>query len=406
MPRDRRPLLAILTLAKRPTRLGGGRSTVPFRGRPKLYADLIRIARRRGEQAFVLPWNGKRLKEPLIGYVHYGPGKGKWVKKRFRWPYVVYNRIPLRAAEERESFRELIRTLEANGCSFYNQGFINKAALYEQLQKGAMSDWLPRTEPYSLSSFTEMVNRYGRVFLKPAHSSQGKGVCLVRRRTDGRYHIKGLFLKANGKLLRLANVTSGSAIDSLLSKFGARDYVCQQAIRLPVWQNSKFDIRVLMQKNGQGRWQLTGWGARQNDRRRVTTHVPRGGRLGNIRVLTRNVFGAERGRALLLNLRRELGRLSLEVEKALGSDMGEMSMDVVIDPQGKFWILEANAKPMKFDEPSIYRKSCRTTIDYCLYLKRLAKQKKQVQSAGAYGKDVRGINNNKLTVLKVADHQA
>ncbi|GMA61469.1 hypothetical protein GCM10025859_19090 [Alicyclobacillus fastidiosus] len=43
--------------------------------------------------------------------------------------------------------------------------------------------------------------------------------------------------------------------------------------------------------------------------------------------------------------------------------LGEMSMDIGIDPQGHPWFFEANSKPMKFDEPEIRQKSLQGVID-------------------------------------------
>jgi hypothetical protein len=48
--------------------------------------------------------------------------------------------------------------------------------------------------------------------------------------------------------------------------------------------------------------------------------------------------------------------------------LGEMSIDVGLDRNGRPWIFEANAKPMKFDEPEIRKKQLGQVIRYAQFL--------------------------------------
>ena len=365
----KRPLLAILTLSSR--RMPHGKRvqrSIPFRGRAKWFADLIKEASQRGYRAYVLPWDGTSFTAPLTGYTLSQTHGLTWKRQNFSWPHVVYNRIPDRSAEERSSYRVLLETFREHGSKVFNERFIVKDELYRGLQSGTMKDWLPDTRPYSKQTLADMLSEYRQVFLKPARSSQGKGVCQVNLLQDEICQVKGLLLRPNGNLLRISRLATVNQIDRLFQSFGAAGYVCQQAVKLPVWRRQKFDFRVLVQKNARGRWSLTGWGARRNSVHRVTTHVPRGGKIGDPSRLLRNVFGRSQAEYLERYLRSEIGRLAAAVEVAVGMNMGEMSMDLAVDQNGRCWILEANSKPMKFDEPNIYRKSCRTLIDYSLFL--------------------------------------
>ncbi|MNE78462.1 hypothetical protein D3C80_1748710 [compost metagenome] len=50
-----------------------------------------------------------------------------------------------------------------------------------------------------------------------------------------------------------------------------------------------------------------------------------------------------------------------------------MSMDLGIDTEGSMWFFEANAKPMKFDEPHIRKKSLERIFQFSHYLSRQSK---------------------------------
>lgn len=65
---------------------------------------------------------------------------------------------------------------------------------------------------------------------------------------------------------------------------------------------------------------------------------------------------------------------SLTIAQALNEeikDLAEMSMDLGLTEDGKLWFFEANAKPEKFDEPTIRRLSLSNLIHYAQYVSRL-----------------------------------
>ncbi|MNJ68961.1 Endospore coat-associated protein YheD [compost metagenome] len=65
--------------------------------------------------------------------------------------------------------------------------------------------------------------------------------------------------------------------------------------------------------------------------------------------------------------------IARQIEKGTGYTLGEMSMDLGIDKEGNIWFFEANAKPMKFDEPHIRKKSLERIFQFSQYLSRQTK---------------------------------
>ena len=104
------------------------------------------------------------------------------------------------------------------------------------------------------------------------------------------------------------------------------------------------------------------------DRRPRSNYDPpaAGGTRGRVHSLLRHAFrDEERAEEVALNLRRAIETAATAFDDATRGNHGELSLDVGIDPAGHPWILEMNAKPMVFDEPSIRKDARRRFREYC-----------------------------------------
>ena len=145
-------------------------------------------------------------------------------------------------------------------------------------------------------------------------------------------------------------------------------YIIQQAVPLAAVSACPFDFRVLVQKNRQGLWKISGMGIRvAAHSQSITTHVPRGGRIDTPQNVLPQAFPEQKP----AQITRRVRRLCIAVAKKLEQHfhlLGEMSIDVGVDRNGWPWIFEANAKPMKFDEPEIRKKQLVQVIRYAQFL--------------------------------------
>lgn len=121
-------------------------------------------------------------------------------------------------------------------------------------------------------------------------------------------------------------------------------------------------------KNIRGSWSITGVGARLAGKGSITTHVPRGGSVEDPFKLLSSLFGPEDSTDLLNKVKSTAIQIARQIERASGLSHGEMSMDLGVDTLGTLWFFEANAKPMKFDEPEIRQKSLRRIFQYSSFL--------------------------------------
>ena len=146
------------------------------------------------------------------------------------------------------------------------------------------------------------------------------------------------------------------------------DYIIQQGIRLAHLYNRPYDLRILMQKNGKGKWAITGIGARLAGVMSITTHVPRGGTIENPRRLLIASFNEAHARRIMERVKKSSLIIANQIERGSETELGELSLDLGVDNKARLWFFEANSKPMRFDEPLIRKKSLERIIHYSNFL--------------------------------------
>lgn len=364
---DQKPVVAVLTIEDKAEQ---------FRGNAANFRDLLRTGSELDFPVYVLAAKDLKLSAKRVKGYGYSPEEKEWTRQWFPLPQVIYNRIPQREDERRPSVRKKIAAcLKHPDIHLFNPYFFNKRLLFNWLKKNQGTRTLvPRTRRMRSSrSLEEMLLQYHSLYLKPESGKAGKGIMLLQL-DEG--EIKPYRLTIQG--VKQRNIVYRTAKLPLLWKRIKREtektpYIVQQAIELASYNGRQFDLRTLVQKNGKGSWLVTGIGARLAGYHRITTHVPQGGSVEDPEKLLLPVFGQETTGYLMNRLRSNALLIAKQIEKASGHQLGEMSMDLGIDTDGRIWFFEANAKPMKFDEPHIRKKSLERIFQYSHYLHRQGK---------------------------------
>ncbi|WP_068786529.1 YheC/YheD family endospore coat-associated protein [Paenibacillus phocaensis] len=366
---EKKPVVAVLTVDDN-DRL--------FRGNRNNFRDLVKTGQELDCPVYIVTARDLKLGAKRVqGYLFHSEEK-TWKKHWFPLPDVIYNRIPLREDERKPEVRRKIEeVLQHESIQLFNPFFFNKRRLFEWLKKGRSTRTLvPDTKkmmgPKTLNA---MLEKYGSLYLKPESGKAGKGIMLLRLDPDD---LKPYRLTIQGK--RRRNVVYKTAKLPLLWKrikreAGTTPYIMQESIELTSYRGRHFDMRVLVQKNGKGLWMVTGIGARLAGPKRITTHVPQGGSIEDPEKMLLPAFGADMTALLLSRIKSSSLLIAKQIEKESGFLLGEMSMDLGVDTNGRLWFFEANAKPMKFDEPHIRKKSLERIFQYSQYLSRQPKFK-------------------------------
>ena len=369
----KRPVFAILTIDD---------DVQLFRGNRNNFADLIRTGREHGFTTYVVTVSQLKLSKPRVAGYTFSEETQVWKKGWFPLPDIVYNRVPMREDEMQPSVRRKIAAcLKHPNIRLFNPSFFNKWSLFEWLSLSKTTrPYIPVTRRLvSRESLRRMLRQHPFLYLKPISGKAGVGIMSVRLFKDKQlpYRLK-LQQKKRSKTFRC------STFDGLWNRIRKQSqgerYIAQQGIELAAYADRHFDLRLLIQKNQRGQWDITGIGARVAGSTSITTHVPRGGSIEEPEKLLVGAFGPEQARKILAKVKSAALLIARQIERASGHELGEMSMDLGVDKQGGIWFFEANSKPMKFDEPHIRQKSLERIFQYSHFL---LKQKKKKKASGA-----------------------
>lgn len=339
-----------------------------FRGNPKNFADLIRMGRKMGVSIFVVtPQSFQKQNDFVLGYLlDPRSQKNRWIKARLPFPQVIYNRIPDRIAEKRVGEQAILRRLkESPNVHLFNDRFFNKRNLYQYLLSS--EEWrhmVPKTKPlHHIDQLKTMLSQHPTLYVKPIDGKAGINLMRITKinqtytlTTQTQKGCRHYHQKSINDLWKL-----------ICEKRKNHDYVIQQGIPLAKYQNRPCDFRALIQKDHLGKWKVTGIGVRVAGKQAISTHVPMGGHIANVHRVLKTLF-PDNHTYIYQKMSQKTNELAKFIEKSYDRPLGEMSMDIGVESNGRMWFFEANAKPMKFDEPEIRKLSLQRIIQYSLFL--------------------------------------
>ncbi len=310
-------------------------------------------------------WNKKIIQGKIYDKIN-----NQWVTCSFPFPNVVYNRIQDRMHENKKNSQSCIqRFLSHPGTTLFNRGFFNKKDVIATLSKSpTISKHIPETNALlSKADLTNMLKRYDALYLKPADSRLGTGIIrVIKSRTQRPYTMQ--YYAQDKKLKNYRTYNIYQLWKKIRQQMIRCPYIVQQAIPLAVVSTCPFDCRVLVQKDHQGLWQISGLGIRvAGHSQSITTHVPRGGHIDTPASVLQQAFPQFK----YTQIEQRIHRLCIAIAKQMEQHrpvLGEMSIDMGLDRNGYPWIFEANAKPMKFDEPEIRKKQLGQIIHFAQFL--------------------------------------
>ncbi|QSO45416.1 YheC/YheD family endospore coat-associated protein [Alicyclobacillus mengziensis] len=334
-----------------------------FTGSRADFRDMLETGKAGGEFVYVLPTECVTEGKTWTGYVRIG--YQKWIPIPCPLPEAVYNRIPNRVLERIKPALAAKRQLEHFGIPMFNPDYFSKAETYDVLRHAGLGHYLPRTlDLMTWSGFSAMLRQSRGVYLKPTHSSVGHGIMRVDR-SGSEWRVRVL---KNLKHSEYHAHSLDAAWKLVQQNRIPGKYVIQRAISLVEWEGKPCDLRVLLQKQGRG-WHVVGKGVRVAGAKSITTHVPAGGSIVALSELLARSF-PDRAK----DVEEKVESLALSCAEAIDAhyngQLGEMSMDIGIDKDGKGWLFEANSKPMKFDEPQIREHSLRGVLRHLTELRR------------------------------------
>lgn len=309
-------------------------------------ADRYREIARMGREAGVVPsffqWTDVDLAAGTVGA--WTDQAGTWERVSLPIPDVIYNRATHPDPAEREAVKALFIKMRAlYGTCFVNRtNAFSKMAVYEALR--FFEPFAPLTPETQLlrseETLADMLKRHAQVFLKANHGTHGTDVVRVRPHEDA-WQVTG---QCGGKAVDESFAALSDVPEFLQLLRGDLEWVVQQGIALTEVEGRRFDLRILLQKDGEANWVVPLVLIRLAQPGKVTANMSQGAD-----PFLPPGFRARFGEAVPADLEEKAVAAARKVAIALESScglLGEIGIDLGLDQDGRPWVFEANAKPL------------------------------------------------------------
>lgn len=338
-----------------------------------VYRRMIIEGQRLKLDVFVFtPMDVHATKEQIHALV-FDPKTGQWSRKWRSFPNMIYDRCRIQRSGR---FQQLLRFRERyKHLLFLNRPLRNKWTIHQTFsQKSRFRQHMPETLLYSSSAdLRRMLKHSSVVYIKPANGTGGRGILRIERIKDGRdlYDIQG---RRQDRRIIAPRKVSSSRLDSIVRQWCISGrFLIQQGIPLRLPSGRFHDYRMLVQKNGQGVWELTGMAARVGAARSVTSNLHGGGRAVRAEKMLKEWLGSLDKADKAMKAAERLGiDAAVFLENSFGT-LCELALDLAIDREGRIYVLEVNPKPARevfarTGDGNTYRKALVRPLEYALWL--------------------------------------
>ncbi|MCM3632528.1 YheC/YheD family protein [Paenibacillus camelliae] len=310
---------------------------------PIFYKELARSAAMQNIDVYIFS-PSEWTEQGLYGFRLYG---NVWRREIVQLPDIVYDRCFFTNARQRQACEDTLDAIKRKkNYKLFNNNLPSKLMVYEALRTvEELIPYLPHTEQLSkLSIVPRWLSIYtDGVVVKPAAGMHGKGVLhITHDRTTMQYVIRGRNLRNERVDACFSNELN--ALKWLYRFKKELAYLIQPYLVLRTEDQKPFDIRVLMQKDAAGVWQLTGSMARVGFSNGLTSNIHGGGEASEPLPLLAAKMGDYKAERLLNKIHMISGQTVSAIESHFGR-FGELALDFGITPQGSIWLLECNSKP-------------------------------------------------------------
>lgn len=340
-----------------------------------VYQKMIAAGKKVGLEVYVFTPQDVDEQQRRINAMCYNPETGRWTRKWTRFPHMIFDRCRIQNSYR---FKQLCRFRNKyKHLLFLNRPLRNKWTIHQVLSGVAsIKPHLPSTRLYrSIQDLQSMLRTNSLIYLKPINGTGGRGILRIERSlsspstvfVQGRDHQRRIIQPQKLTLNQLATkLAAWRAVDR---------YLVQQGISLKLSNGRVHDYRMLVQKNGNGKWEVTGCAGRVGANRSITSNLHGGGRAVRMDELLKKWIGDEQR---IAEVKEEAERISLEIAQYLEEKYGalcELALDLAIDRKGHIWLLEVNPKPARevfsrIGDRETYRAAISRPIEYAAWLHR------------------------------------
>ncbi|MFC4548525.1 YheC/YheD family protein [Paenactinomyces guangxiensis] len=191
--------------------------------------------------------------------------KGKWTEKNMPFPDVIYNAGKAVSHKTRKIHQKLSEQIP-----FTSHAVGNKITVYQRLKdhKKFSRFLLPTTIITNPQTVFQSLDIYKKVVVKPVPGCQGKGIVFIDKNETGYTVLEQNHSTSHSKESLTEFITN------LLSE---KKYLIQPYLACKTKSGMAYDFRLLVQKNGEGKWVITAIYPRIASSGRLVTNLASGG---------------------------------------------------------------------------------------------------------------------------------
>jgi hypothetical protein len=275
--------------------------------------------------------------------------EGNYRLKEIPIPLVIHNRGLFFA----ESSKKKLKNLQKEGITVFNDwNRYGKMVIHHLLQQNQnLIPHLPDTISASKKHLIKMMEKHQELIVKPNSGSLGGGIVKVTRISDVAWEMS-YNDKKSGECKKEVFLKDGFP-PLLEKKVLNKRYIIQQRIPLATYQGRPFDMRVSVQRNGTGEWQVTGIVGKVARTDGFVTNVAKGGSCKSLEILLRE------SRKVFEDVYHAIEELSLNIVKELSIQfphLADVGLDVGITEEGFPMFIECNGRDLRitFKKANMY----------------------------------------------------
>lgn len=335
------------------------------RREPRLLNEYYKVALEEGFESLILftPEDVQLHKRKILAYVNQD---GRWKRSLKGYPLIGYD---VGYYHDRKTIQKVYKIKQQ--IPFMGTALGNKDSIQSKLSQSTVikKHLIPTASTHSANSnsvpiLDQMLRLYSSIILKPVQGMGGKNIIKITKTEEG-------YLTQLGE--KSVTLTREELISHISSIYKGKKILIQKWININDQENRVYDIRALMQKNGQGKWQLTGMGLRLGAKKQITSNLKSGGSALEVYPFLKQLFEEEQAQQLYKKTKALAHYSASFLDKKSGGRLIELGLDIAIDREGQIWIIEVNNKPGKtifkqIPNDQANEQSIRLPLQYAKYL--------------------------------------
>ncbi|GGG74881.1 YheC/YheD family endospore coat-associated protein [Paenibacillus radicis (ex Gao et al. 2016)] len=352
-----------------------------------IYQKMTVAGRKLGLNVIVFTPKDVNYQQNRIHSLVYEPEERKWKRKWTSFPSMIFDRCRIQRTYRFEQLRQFRKSY--GHLTFLNRPLRNKMTIHRILTKDSrFKSYLPASRMVEgVQDVSEMLRKYPLLYLKPINGTGGRGILRIERKRSGSLLIQGRDLSR--RIINPKRI-SAAALSGYLSGWDLKGnrYLAQQGLQLKLPTGRVHDYRMLVQKNGEGQWQVTGCAGRVGAAGSVTSNLHGGGHAVPMEVLLKQWLNSEERVTEVIAEAEQFGVGVAQYLELCYGRLCELALDLAIDQKGRIWMLEVNPKParevfVQAGDKETYRKAIVRPLEYALWLHGQKKQRKSKRNSAS-----------------------